>query len=184
MMRQPPRSTLFPYTTLFRPGRARERGRAGRHAGGRHLHAARRLVRPEARPPVHGRGAPRRRVRRATAGSGGLRPAGAGDVGRSHDALRTGLLVAGLASLPAGTPRDGWRRPRPRRGLRVRRPRSLAPVPPRPTRRPRPLAPVPPPPPRRPRRRPPLAADGCPREAIRAGGDDDASPAGPDLGVF
>src|SRR6266571_9208864 len=25
MIRRPPRSTLFPYTTLFRPGRARER---------------------------------------------------------------------------------------------------------------------------------------------------------------
>src|SRR3712207_8386346 len=29
MIRRPPRSTLFPYTTLFRSGRA-ERGRAGR----------------------------------------------------------------------------------------------------------------------------------------------------------
>src|SRR5690349_23089717 len=28
MIRRPPRSTLFPYTTLFRPGAARPRGRA------------------------------------------------------------------------------------------------------------------------------------------------------------
>src|SRR5258707_9795778 len=30
MIRRPPRSTLFPYTTLFRSLRARGRGRAGR----------------------------------------------------------------------------------------------------------------------------------------------------------
>src|SRR2546422_4196753 len=29
MIRRPPRSTLFPYTTLFRSGRARERVRGG-----------------------------------------------------------------------------------------------------------------------------------------------------------
>src|SRR3712207_7349346 len=36
MIRRPPRSTLFPYTTLFRSGRARPRGRdPGRVPGGR-----------------------------------------------------------------------------------------------------------------------------------------------------
>src|SRR3712207_461294 len=30
MIRRPPRSTLFPYTTLFRSGRSREKGRLGR----------------------------------------------------------------------------------------------------------------------------------------------------------
>src|SRR5689334_25200493 len=31
MIRRPPRSTLFPYTTLFRSGRGRGRRRRGRH---------------------------------------------------------------------------------------------------------------------------------------------------------
>src|SRR5256885_11227625 len=31
MIRRPPRSTLFPYTTLFRSGRIHERGSAPRH---------------------------------------------------------------------------------------------------------------------------------------------------------
>src|SRR5690349_24199717 len=33
MIRRPPRSTLFPYTTLFRSGRAAARDRAGRREG-------------------------------------------------------------------------------------------------------------------------------------------------------
>src|SRR2546422_5019723 len=32
MIRRPPRSTLFPYTTLFRSHRTRQAGRAGRYA--------------------------------------------------------------------------------------------------------------------------------------------------------
>src|SRR4030095_17193341 len=32
MIRRPPRSTLFPYTTLFRSRRARKQRRLGRHA--------------------------------------------------------------------------------------------------------------------------------------------------------
>src|SRR3712207_8623404 len=37
MIRRPPRSTLFPYTTLFRSGRARRRARdRGADAGGVH----------------------------------------------------------------------------------------------------------------------------------------------------
>src|SRR6266852_4904110 len=35
MIRRPPRSTLFPYTTLFRSGQARRRGRTGRVHGAR-----------------------------------------------------------------------------------------------------------------------------------------------------
>src|SRR5215203_7207031 len=35
MIRRPPRSTLFPYTTLFRPGRPRLRHPRGRQGGGR-----------------------------------------------------------------------------------------------------------------------------------------------------
>src|SRR5437867_8045566 len=36
MIRRPPRSTLFPYTTLFRSLRAVRRGRPNRLAGGTH----------------------------------------------------------------------------------------------------------------------------------------------------
>src|SRR2546430_10018114 len=60
MIRRPPRSTLFPYTTLFRSRRAARLGRAGRgegpdrpravaRAGGRRPQAAR-------RPQDHGEG--------------------------------------------------------------------------------------------------------------------------------
>src|SRR3712207_9298159 len=35
MIRRPPRSTLFPYTTLFRSGRARRPARERRRRGGR-----------------------------------------------------------------------------------------------------------------------------------------------------
>src|SRR2546425_2229516 len=54
MIRRPPRSTLFPYTTLFRSGR-RDRRRRPRRAGGSEAGVERR------------RGASRRRVRQ-TAG--------------------------------------------------------------------------------------------------------------------
>src|SRR2546427_11088699 len=53
MIRRPPRSTLFPYTTLFRSGGDRVRGRAG-GARGRRLRAALR----------RGLAAPRHRRRR------------------------------------------------------------------------------------------------------------------------
>src|SRR3712207_8286445 len=61
MIRRPPRSTLFPYTTLFRsrtrtgaPRRPRRRGRrrCGRRAAGRARPARRRTT---ARPPARGR---------------------------------------------------------------------------------------------------------------------------------
>src|SRR3712207_7746829 len=52
MIRRPPRSTLFPYTTLFRSGRPRPRGRdhragAGRRAGGVARRACGRPLMPE-----------------------------------------------------------------------------------------------------------------------------------------
>src|SRR6266446_10903385 len=57
MMRRPPRSTLFPYTTLFRPRQYRQRNAAGgRVLRGGHVHAAVRqrdaaAERPPARHP-------------------------------------------------------------------------------------------------------------------------------------
>src|SRR2546426_3106351 len=58
MIRRPPRSTLFPYTTLFRSRRRGERGVAPRPPGD--VGAARRISRPcrgEARQPACGPGA-------------------------------------------------------------------------------------------------------------------------------
>src|SRR5690242_21789155 len=49
MIRRPPRSTLFPYTTLFLSHPVHHRGRAGRDHGGHdhgRLHGAHRLSRP------------------------------------------------------------------------------------------------------------------------------------------
>src|SRR3712207_6946689 len=65
MIRRPPRSTLFPYTTLFRSGTSRpERGGGGRRRG---------RARPSHRPADPGRSsvrcrraAPRRRDRKST----------------------------------------------------------------------------------------------------------------------
>src|SRR3989454_1323624 len=64
MIRRPPRSTLFPYTTLFRSHRLRrpERGEAlQRHAGVRSEQARQPALHPRARPQAPGpRGADRR----------------------------------------------------------------------------------------------------------------------------
>src|SRR2546422_6320336 len=47
MIRRPPRSTLFPYTTLFRSCRLRVRGRHGRQRGrGRDVHGDESAVLP------------------------------------------------------------------------------------------------------------------------------------------
>src|SRR2546430_3794053 len=58
MIRRPPRSTLFPYTTLFRSGRA-GRGRSGDGGRGQGRHGkdppARRRRRPLRGPRDHGR---------------------------------------------------------------------------------------------------------------------------------
>src|SRR3712207_8810700 len=62
MLRRPPRSTLFPYTTLFRSGRGQ-----GRDPGDRRPRPAAR-GRPRAEPPPHGRLVPgaERRDRKST----------------------------------------------------------------------------------------------------------------------
>src|SRR2546427_12423138 len=63
MIRRPPRSTLFPYTTLFRSGPHHARGHGTRHCaapGGRGAgadHGGR--VRPAGGPAGHGRAAAR-----------------------------------------------------------------------------------------------------------------------------
>src|SRR3712207_8476970 len=51
MIRRPPRSTLFPYTTLFR-SRARHGARSGRHRAGCALHPGRRGGRSSRRDPA------------------------------------------------------------------------------------------------------------------------------------
>src|SRR3712207_8758492 len=58
MIRRPPRSTLFPYTTLFR---SRRRDRRGRDAGGRGTGRARAGA-AGAAGPATGRGRPRQAV--------------------------------------------------------------------------------------------------------------------------
>src|SRR3712207_9337717 len=57
MIRRPPKSTLFPYTTLFRPPGREENRRAGPDARGRGRGGALRL---HGRKPPHGRGLPPR----------------------------------------------------------------------------------------------------------------------------
>src|SRR6266436_3989191 len=72
MIRRPPRSTLFPYTTLFRsPARGRDRAPAQLREDLRHLpldalelHAARADGRRPRAGPCHDRGSSFRRVRR------------------------------------------------------------------------------------------------------------------------
>src|SRR3712207_8342904 len=68
MIRRPPRSTLFPYTTLFRSGRGGQGGADPRHAQGRPAvaAAARRRGAVDA-----GQGPPLRRRHRAVRGGGG-----------------------------------------------------------------------------------------------------------------
>src|SRR3712207_8981228 len=72
MIRRPPRSTLFPYTTLFRSGRRGLRGRRGRHGGDDPRPAARRDRRGGGRRLVGPTGPDRRRAA-AAAGRQGLR---------------------------------------------------------------------------------------------------------------
>src|SRR3712207_7451387 len=56
MIRRPPRSTLFPYTTLFRSGRPRPRRRRGKVLGARGDEGGRRLARPAAPAQRHAEG--------------------------------------------------------------------------------------------------------------------------------
>src|SRR3712207_7295893 len=69
MIRRPPRSTLFPYTTLFRSGAGRPgRTDRGRRVGGRLLGASGRMARRRRRREP---GAARRRRHGAVRGVGG-----------------------------------------------------------------------------------------------------------------
>src|SRR3712207_8218984 len=68
MIRRPPRSTLFPYTTLFRSGERRP-GRLGRARGGRRGRPGGPLLRV-----VRGRGGHPRRGRAPRGVPGGGRP--------------------------------------------------------------------------------------------------------------
>src|SRR3712207_8972358 len=72
MIRRPPRSTLFPYTTLFRSSAARRRATTG---GARRLHAGRNGAGGIRRPARPRGGAPLDRVepRRGAPGTGGER---------------------------------------------------------------------------------------------------------------
>src|SRR6266496_5682848 len=82
MIRRPPSSTLFPYTTLFRPRRAPKRpGRPGR-----------------AGPAVRAATRPARAARRAGAGAPGRRGPALGDRS-THQ-----LLLAGIETVEAAAP--------------------------------------------------------------------------------
>src|SRR5256885_6158831 len=61
MIRRPPRSTLFPYTTLFRSVRA-----GGAHRRNTRKKALEKGGRPRSRPRTGGRAEPRRRDRKST----------------------------------------------------------------------------------------------------------------------
>src|SRR3712207_7347942 len=70
MIRRPPRSTLFPYTTLFRSGRRQAPAGADPRQAPRHALAASRVADPRQGRPDGGRGIPRherasRKVRRS-----------------------------------------------------------------------------------------------------------------------
>src|SRR3712207_7102034 len=58
MIRRPPRSTLFPYTTLFRSAPREERGAGGGRGRRRLHHAARRAARPGQAAPAEGADGP------------------------------------------------------------------------------------------------------------------------------
>src|SRR5215213_5239472 len=110
MIRRPPRSTLFPYTTLFRPDRHRDAGQPARQ---RRLHALRGDDVP--RRPGAGVRARRARVPRRRSGRrAGLRPLRAPDVRAARARPRRALMaevdaaraVAGLRELARRT-QDG-----------------------------------------------------------------------------
>src|SRR5688572_15100443 len=74
MIRRPPRSTLFPYTTLFRSAQAAPRGAV---EGARHAHGCTRYRTRRARPAPAG-------LRAATFAPSRGRGGGAGNEGRTH----------------------------------------------------------------------------------------------------
>src|SRR3989442_2856082 len=90
MIRRPPRSTLFPYTTLFRSGSRRLRNGAGR--GGRRPAAPIRQAHPRGGrvPDRHGGGRPRGARGAAPDGGGAARVLGPGHaaVGRTRTVRR------------------------------------------------------------------------------------------------
>src|SRR5687768_12816877 len=95
MLRRPPRSTLFPYTTLFRSPRARQpqlrRARA----------LARRVVDRRPRPPyIYGEAAPWPRLRRRHA----VDRRGCGDLARIVNGKRTAGRCARDRSADGGDP--------------------------------------------------------------------------------
>src|SRR3712207_6450783 len=108
MIRRPPRSTLFPYTTLFRSGAPRSRGgrlcpdvpRTGRgEAGGRGAGRRRPACRAAARTPPGPEDTPE-------PGPGRDAPCpGAGPLSRSRSMVRTveRALVRGIGALTAAT---------------------------------------------------------------------------------
>src|SRR3712207_7650711 len=69
MIRRPPRSTLFPYTTLFRSPRARAPGRGGAASGASALACLARRARPVRGPAREVSEAPPRRRRRSRRGA-------------------------------------------------------------------------------------------------------------------
>src|SRR2546422_9142328 len=103
MIRRPPRSTLFPYTTLFRSRRRRVRGAepVREQRGARRRRAPRPLRRDRCRaarralPPHSGRDRVARRGGFVAAGAGGV------DGGGMRQAGRTALIVLLLSGYPA-----------------------------------------------------------------------------------
>src|SRR2546422_8898808 len=104
MIRRPPRSTLFPYTTLFRSPRAA--------AAERGASAAPAVARP---PRLRSSGAVHGRAREATGRAGG-EPRGAAAAAVRTAAGRAGASGAGPAppAAPVGAGRPGGQRRAPR----------------------------------------------------------------------
>src|SRR3989454_8320341 len=121
MIRRPPRSTLFPYTTLFRSraGRRRARGlaRGARRADPRRARSAPGACRDEREAPAaHLRTRPRARLSRLRGGPVGRghapRPRGSPDRARERRALalparRPREQSGGIARLPRPAQRGG-----------------------------------------------------------------------------
>src|SRR6266571_9563748 len=113
MIRRPPRSTLFPYTTLFRSDRPTLLAVRGPRLRGKDLRGRGRRDRRHGRAGVAGhRG--HGRVRDGPGGPSGTRPEGGGGSTRQDETDRTGPLLRGRLDDEYGVPRRG-----PRRGRRA-----------------------------------------------------------------
>src|SRR3989475_6963043 len=97
MIRRPPRSTLFPYTTLFRS----QRGDEDRASGGHRAHRGRGDPAPDPGPGDRGRHHPD--VLRPASAPGGVRSAGAGPAAGDR-------LTPELAALAQAVAPDSLRR--------------------------------------------------------------------------